>query len=408
MTRLYRPIAAALSAGLVFAACGDDPAPTEPNEPPPTDSIAEVTFAEVAAGLDHTCAAAVDGRLYCWGRGEANQLGRSVSSTLVPLLVQDSLRFGIVSSGHEHTCAVASGGAVYCWGQGARGELGNGSTDAAPSPSRISSSTPFVDIAAGGDHTCGLTLDGRVHCWGWNAFGQLGIGADFGTATPLPIVGEEVRFSRVAAGSRHTCALTPLGEVYCWGANDYGQLGTGDTMTSRVPALVAGALPFLDVTVGGRHACALAQDGRAFCWGDGRAGQLGTGALESSARPLPVAGGRTYRSITAGTEHTCAIASDGAAWCWGHDNYGRLGAGDTGAPLRHAEPVRVVGENTFRGLTAGHLHTCGTTEARKIFCWGFGGFGQLGNGGLANHAEAFPILAPMDTIPADTTQSRAE
>ena len=149
----------------------------------------------------------------------------------------------------------------------------------------------FVALAAGGQHTCGLTARGRAWCWGGNRAGQLGIGAPDTLAhtAPAPVAGEMV-FAALSAGFSHTCGVTPSGEAWCWGHNDYGRLGQGTTTNAGTPQPVAGGLLFHAVSAGLRHTCGVTTAGVALCWGLNATGALGTGTLENSLVPVRVAG----------------------------------------------------------------------------------------------------------------------
>lgn len=138
---------------------------------------------------------------------------------------------------------------------------------------------------------------------------------------------------------------------------------------------------------GGGHTCRLTSAGAAWCWGQGNFGQLGNGAFYTSdpyGSPalVAVSGGHTFVSLVAGLLHSCGLTAAGAAWCWGYGEYGQLGDGTiyTGPPGGSATPVAVAGGHTFVALTASWFHTCGLTAAGAGYCWGANGAGALGDG----------------------------
>ena len=142
------------------------------------------------------------------------------------------------------------------------------------------------------------------------------------------------------------------------------------TLRSFAPTPVTGGLLFRTVATGADHACGVAEDGRAYCWGANDQGQLGTGDTLSSARPLPVAGNLRFRSITAGDAHTCAVTVDSLAYCWGSNRRGQLGIGTHG---ERRGPQAVAHHRHWRMLSAGALHTCGVTAdppRPSVYCWG--------------------------------------
>ena len=137
-----------------------------------------------------------------------------------------------------------------------------------PRAAQASSPDLQAAIAAGAEHTCALKGE-QVYCWGRNQYGELGDGTNTNRTTPTPVANGAMGNSgvtAVAAGYHHTCALKG-GKVYCWGGNQYGQLGNGTTWDSNSPTLVAdGAMGNSGVTaiaVGGWNTCALKEIGRA-------------------------------------------------------------------------------------------------------------------------------------------------
>jgi len=207
-----------------------------------------------------------------------------------------------------------------------------------------------------------------------------------------------VRLSRIAAGYQGTCALDTAGAAWCWGSNNYGQLGDGTTTGSRNPLRVvvpAGVL-FSSIAVGWHHTCALDTAGAAWCWGRGAEGRLGTGTLDD--RPTPTAvvmpTNRSFTAITCGNEHTCAIDDLGNGWCWGVGTNGRLGTGAFSSQLAPAA-VTMPGTSPFIQISGGGSFTCALNLNQKAYCWGDNYFGQLGNDSTTDSNT--PVLVSMGT-----------
>jgi alpha-tubulin suppressor-like RCC1 family protein len=143
---------------------------------------------------------------------------------------------------------------------------------------------PFVDQA----YTCGLSTDSKAYCWGIGATG----GAAGSGYTPARIAGSHL-FRFLAAGRVHACGVALSRAVFCWGGNDQGELGTGNTTSSTTPVKVASALDFSSVSANalGHSTCAVTTDRRVYCWGFNNHGQLGDGSRTTRLTPVAVAGG---------------------------------------------------------------------------------------------------------------------
>jgi alpha-tubulin suppressor-like RCC1 family protein len=225
-------------------------------------------------------------------------------------------------------------------------------------------------ITAGQNHSCGLTPTGDVYCWGYNDFGQLGNGTNTFSNTPVLVSGG-LSFRSVSAGSRYSCGLDGS-TAYCWGVNGNGQLGNGTFTDATTPGAVTAAFAFATVEVGANHACGVDTGGNAYCWGANWDGQVGDGTTGSSVTtPTTVLGGLSFFEVSAGQWHSCGIATSGAAYCWGANFYGQLGDGTT---TDATAPVLVSGGLNWYAISAGYYTTCGITDAREVYCWGSGSY----------------------------------
>ncbi len=282
-------------------------------------------------------------------------------------------------------------------------------------------------VSAGGRHSCGIT-NGRAYCWGRNNHGQLGDGSTDDSSVPVPVSTSGVldgkTITAISSGHSHTCAIAQY-EAYCWGWNEYGQLGNGNTGgASNVPVKVTNSSPVLvngspssydafmegqavtDISSGRETTCAVANK-KGFCWGRNDFGQLGSGfgpganqgvgsgyqtALPVAPIPIPVYDdhlseiwGKTIESISVSlmNNHVCAV-SDGDAYCWGSRDQGKLG--DRGASSGHSTiPVKVhrsggaLGDRKISHVQVGSHHSCAMANS-EVFCWGGSEYGELGAG----------------------------
>jgi alpha-tubulin suppressor-like RCC1 family protein/tRNA A-37 threonylcarbamoyl transferase component Bud32 len=241
-------------------------------------------------------------------------------------------------------------------------------------------------IAAGGRHSCAL-LSGKVLCWGANDRGQLGDGDSEARSYPAPVVGD-LSFAQVSTGLAHSCGVARGGEAYCWGNDDKGQLGDA-TFTSRsAPVRVAGNQNFRLLRAGLTHTCGLTTDGDVLCWGGNAYGQLGDGTTVTRSSPVLVAGGLRFVALSAGWNHSCAITAEGVAHCWGANASGQIGNGtrtDTRTPVAISAAIKAT------SLSAGGTHSCAVADSGEAYCWGRNSFGQLGTGGATDQLVPTPL-----------------
>ncbi len=232
------------------------------------------------------------------------------------------LRFSSVSAGQDFSCGVTPLGTIYCWGRNAGGSLGDGTTTDRLIPVAVNQplGVRFDSVSAGQDHACGLSTAGNVYCWGTNTFGQLGTGNISPQTTPTLIAASGLSFTSVSAAAQFSCALTTTNLGYCWGLNDKGQLGSGINVGTQTPnpdtVAVTGG-PFRAVSATQGHACGILSagglDGIVVCWGLNDAAQLGRGGGTSppfDQTPQAVFGSVRYATVSGGFRFSCAIRND--------------------------------------------------------------------------------------------------
>jgi alpha-tubulin suppressor-like RCC1 family protein len=182
-------------------------------------------------------------------------------------------------AGSDFDCARDATGSAWCWGENEEGGLGNGVDHTSQVPVKVRLPGAAVQLSAGAKHACALLASGQAYCWGENARGAVGIGVLPACCdvpdphrppeylTPQRVRGLPLARS-VHALADASCALTREGEVYCWGENGSGQLGSPASPPLAAPTLVRG-LPKTRQLVMSEPSCALADDGSTYCWGDG-------------------------------------------------------------------------------------------------------------------------------------------
>ncbi|MBU1245266.1 hypothetical protein KKD52_01135 [Myxococcota bacterium] len=246
----------------------------------------------------------------------------------------------------------------------------------------------WTSISAGGEHTCAIGPDATVWCWGANDYGQLGNGTNLDTSVPVQVTGlTGVR--QIASGYFHSCAVLDDNTVWCWGNNSTHQLGDLSSQNRSTPVNVFGPLLADSIAAGLSHTCALLPDGTIACWGDNFAGQIGDGTTTMRDRPTAVLTINTAISLSVGDYNACSVLSDGTVACWGTNDYGQLGIGTIGG--FSSTPSAVSGLSTARSVNVGHNHICAVRADATVVCWGRNGAGQCGDGTTESHALFVPV-----------------
>jgi alpha-tubulin suppressor-like RCC1 family protein len=349
-------------------------------------------------------ATTIGGSLQAWGNGLSDQLGNGqAANSDVPVAV--TLPTGVtvvaVATGGKHSLALTSTGQVLAWGSNYHGELGNGtnSTSSVPVPVRLPKRVVVTAIAAGDDDSMAVTSTGQVYAWGANEYGQLGDGSTQQTNTPVAVLlPRRTKVVAIGTSYNYSVALTAGGHVLTWGYNGSGQLGNGFETASEIPVRVR--LPkgteISAIANGGYHCLALTSTGQIMAWGDGGWGQLGDGNTRNADSPVRVKlpqlpKGVKIVAIGGGSQHSLALTSAGEVLAWGRGDYGQLG---DGAAVSSYRPVKVhipAGDHVT-AISAGGGFSLALTSTGQELAWGHNQFGQLGDGSFGNSDVPVRVL----------------
>lgn len=349
---------------------GDGLGPTVAANPPvPLDGITAFGL-----GLSQTCVIS-HGELRCWGSNNSGGLGYPAAGVYgsSPTTTPDKLPAVNLGGDFEPvavapslgaSCALSAAGGVACWGTASTlGYPGFPEVGVAGAPSIIEAG--LVQLAPAGqqfvvsqllrttDLGCAIS-EGRLRCWGRSPFLGLETNDDVGDDEP-PSEARLLNTGWVAAQissiREHACAVSTVGDVYCWGRNIAGQLGTGDAFTNGSiagPLFLGAGRVGRKVAAGSNHTCLLMANDEVICWGTNANGVLGLGHTHDWYRPATAAtvllGGPVW-DIAAGWDHTCAVLRNGEIRCWGLGQEGRLGTGspdNIGDEESDLPPARIV------------------------------------------------------------------
>lgn len=350
------------------------------------------SFSSINGFTGTTCGLNPSNKLYCWGNNEFKQLGTIWHNFYDgPMAVFAHHNFTQVSPGQTHVCAIKSDGIVYCWGSNVYGVLGSGGLiyewsmgypvvyEPTSVQMPISLEDPdirFAKISSGYNISCALTTTGNAYCWGRNDYGQLGNGTTSAASAPVAVtMPSGVTFSEIFVSFWTTCALSTTGTAYCWGRNNSSQLGDGTTNDSTVPVAVnmPAGVTFTKMTHMWSTTCGISSSDTPYCWGEVfMDGNVGTPAVPSALTGVSVS------QFAASSMRMCWITVTGVTQCLGDNTYGELGDG-TFISTPFAQNVVVPS-----GVTFTHIHflinnaACGLTGTGAAYCWGSNRKVQLG------------------------------
>jgi alpha-tubulin suppressor-like RCC1 family protein len=299
---------------------------------------AGVRVASAAFGTAHGLALTDDGTIYAWGYNKDGEVGDGTTTAGRPIPVRVNLPTGAravqIAAGGYFSMALTATGAVYAWGWNDFGQLGNGTTTLARKPVavKLPAGVRMVSIEAGADFALAQSSTGVLYAWGHNDVGQLGNYSVTSRSTPVIVSAPAgVRFVAMSAGHDHSLAVTSTGALYGWGSNATRQVGLSGYSRVTGPKLIPlpGGARMAAVAAGTGHSLAITTTGKLFAWGANDYGQLGVGdtALRGAPTAVPLPAGPGLSAVSAGTSFSLAVRTDGGVLAWGVNWEGELGNG---------------------------------------------------------------------------------
>ncbi len=387
----------------------------------------ELAFGERASRYiedanDAICAMQLDKDIYCWGRGARSRqysgAGGNYSLALqtMPIGVTPVAVLPLEANGF----ALTASGDVYAWGEylrtGAHKALGYlGTASVYNSPAELLFPTTAKVRTLMGDHTeaCTIMNNNELYCWGDNLYGELGTGNNMPQITPVYVESDVVDL--VAGGSTH-CIHKFDGKVYCTGHGGSGQIGHGVFADSNTYQEVIGLDNVKTIHSIGQgqslSSCALKNDGTVWCWGNNGLSQLGNGGGANQNVPVQVTGLNDVKKLSAGYGHSCALKNDGTMWCWGYNNRGQIG---NGTLVSQSTPVKAstASMEPIIDIGVGQDHSCALSNAKEVWCWGYNQRGRLGKAvgsssvpvKFGSDIIGFPLIDEMKVFRYDTCVS---
>jgi alpha-tubulin suppressor-like RCC1 family protein len=410
------------------------------------------TALKIDAGHYHTCALLDNLTMKCWGYNNEGQLGQedrihrgaavnSMGNNLPTVYFGPGVTIQDIYIGGNASCAVLTTKELKCWGDNQNGQTGLGLlrtnnvgdavNEMGPNLSSVNLGSGITDIHQLSGPlvgTCAIVTQFNqktMKCWGLNSNGVLGIEessfgdevSDLGVNLPNLDFGTSKEIVSLTGGSDYNCVRFADGTAKCWGNNGNNVLGTngsggasvgfgfqsmGVNLSYMIPGSGVTIAKIFPSLYGNTVTCGLFNSDTLTnalkCWGTGGYGVLGNDASTAyfipSIQPINLGGGQTATDVAVGHYRVCAVLANGSVKCWGYNHVGQLGIGDLvnrggTAGSMAALPTVNLGTSVLASqICAGIYHSCVTTTAGKVKCWGLNTSGQLGIGSIINKGEA--------------------
>ena len=267
----------------------------------------------------------------------------------------------------------------------------------------VDSAVKIKSFYSNGKTSVAISEEGNLYCWGYNEYGQVGNKTIDNQLTPVKVLENVKEFSMSKRVGYTFGAITSNGDLYCWGYNKYGQVGDGTTTNQLTPVKVLENVK--DFSISSNYTSgAITANGDLYCWGNNEYGQVGNGTTDRGYKQLtPVKILENVKDFSVGYT-TAALTINGDLYCWGDNESGQVG-NETSYRVQ-TSPVKIlenIKEFSLNGTTTA------LTLDGDLYCWGYNSNGEVGNGTRDNQKTPIKILENVkkclmtDTASAITT-----
>jgi len=327
--------------------------------------------------------------LYCWGQNWYGQIGSGAhyGDTATPYKALSNVEF---ASTNQITVAITTNKELFVWGSNKFGQVGDGKggvNEKQYTPLKILSN--IASVAMDGESVAAITTTGDLYTWGRNQYGQIGngkSGTDEIQTTPVKVLSN---VASVTMNQGTVAALAENGDLYTWGKNQYGQVGNGKSGTDAVQKTPVKILSNVaKLTENDGPAAAITTNGDLYCWGANWFGQVGNGTRDHQTKPVKVLS--DVLSVSTSST-TLAITTNGDLYGWGYTEMGQVGNGKKMPEDSQTTPVKVL--SNVASVTATLTNSAAITTSGDLYCWGENGDYQIGNGTFTMQATPFKVLS---------------
>jgi len=343
-----------------------------------------------------TCAIKNNDDTFCWGYGWDYIFGNNSKLNFDSPIKIDlgDLTFESIYIGYQHSCGIANSNnkELYCWGENEMGENEVGLTGTfsqekeVKTPEKVQGENKeWLNVTLGLEHTCGIRrINDKNHlfCWGNNENGQLGIGNIESTIEPVSVQNENGSWVKVSAGFYHTCGLKSIegtNKIYCWGKNEFGEVGDNTTAMQKSPTEVAGInRGWVTLSSGGNHSCGIKKENnisKIYCWGNNEYGTLGTGANNNSSIPVEInTENENWVNLKSSGNISCGLKQIGEnrkLFCWGKNEWFNVISSSDKSIFNI--PTEIEHQLFYKEFALSDNKICAIIEdegVNKIYCWG--------------------------------------
>jgi len=316
----------------------------------------KIIFSKISFGGKFLVALTPDGKVYTVGSSSFGQLGHGDKKSSDDLIqVKNLPKIKHISAGYSYISVISTKGAIYSWGAGQDGRLGNNSEDDICSPVRIDTDWIAERIETGSVHSVAISKNNKLYSWGFSKYN--GHNEEENTLFPKMIDSiKHILFHKISIGygGYHTLALSYAGNLYSWGHNRVGQLGSSNancirnnnndnnTFYNPVPSICESLLgiPIFDISAGWGHSAVISVNNKIYMCGRNFRGQIGVDPkiCQINERGHPCLFNFTLMNnlpyqqkivkIFCGGEHTIALTDNGNFISWGCNEFSQLGYSD--------------------------------------------------------------------------------